>query len=295
MRIMYEKEIEAVLAKYPQLIEEGLLLEGRQVSIHGRWMDLVFKDALGRILIVELKAVTLKDEHIGQIMAYEGSMLATSGSNLRIMLIGTKVPNNFRASLDHHKIEWREITPTSIINFLNKMGDESLLSKRKCDIDALLKSPDNPVSNKAALQLSAFSKKQYDYWKGFRNFIEDKGLAWKLPKPLGKNYYYVKMPQSKYQICLSLNSPGNKDPFICASFWIPSSKDTFNYLLTKKASIEKEMGRPLFWDEKPGKKASSIWVTMAMDYSNEKNWVDSYIWFVGRAPMLSDVCNRYLM
>ena len=295
MRLMYENEIETVLAKYPQLIEDGLVLEGRQVPICGRRMDLVFKDANGRRLIVELKAVPLKDEHIGQIMAYEGSMLASSGSGLRGMLIGTKVSHDFRVILTEHKIEWREITPKTIVEFLDKIGDVGLLGDRRASIASVLESLRVSGLDASAQLLSEFGKKQQDYWKKFDKFVKDKGLAWRLYKDKVGNYHFVRMEESKFKICLSLNSPGNVAPFLCVSFWMPDSKDDFENLSVQKDLIEQEMGRPLFWDSKPGKKGASIWYTAALDYSNEKNWLASFELFEKSAPRLNKACNRYLI
>jgi len=42
---MDERTFEAILAKYPELIEDGLEMKGRQVSLYGRRMDLLFEDA----------------------------------------------------------------------------------------------------------------------------------------------------------------------------------------------------------------------------------------------------------
>jgi hypothetical protein len=123
---MKESTIEDILAKYPDLIEEGLTLQGRQVSVHGRRMDLVFRDAFGRQLIVELKAGPIKDKDIGQIMSYEGSLLSHNNPDLRIMLVGTRVPHNIGKSLDHHGIAWKEISIDSLIKHIEIMGDKEI-------------------------------------------------------------------------------------------------------------------------------------------------------------------------
>jgi hypothetical protein len=130
---MKESLFEDILAKYPQLIEEGLVLVGRQMAIYGRRMDLVFKDTFGRQLIVELKAGPIKDEHIGQIMSYEGSMLSHDNPDLRIMLVGTRVPPNIQRSLDHHGIAWKEIALSVLQKYLQSVGDEALLGGGKED------------------------------------------------------------------------------------------------------------------------------------------------------------------
>jgi len=120
---MNEKIFEDILIKYPALIEDGLVLTGRQVTVYGRRMDLFFKDVHGRQLIVELKAGPIKDQHIGQVMSYEGLVLSHENPDLRIMLIGTRVPPNIQRSLDHHGIAWKEITISDIQRFLTKEKD----------------------------------------------------------------------------------------------------------------------------------------------------------------------------
>ena len=52
---MNESQFEDILEKYPELIEEGLSLIGRQVWIKGKYIDLLFNDRYGQKLIVELK------------------------------------------------------------------------------------------------------------------------------------------------------------------------------------------------------------------------------------------------
>ena len=50
-----EKNFENVLHRYPELIEEGLKFSGRQVSVGGKFVDLLFIDRFGQKLIIELK------------------------------------------------------------------------------------------------------------------------------------------------------------------------------------------------------------------------------------------------
>ena len=52
---MYEKEIEDILFRFPELIEDGLKPMDRQVPLYGKRADLLFQDGSGRKLIVELK------------------------------------------------------------------------------------------------------------------------------------------------------------------------------------------------------------------------------------------------
>ncbi len=121
--MILEKDFEEIVAKYPELIEDGLTLKGRQVSIYGRRMDLLFEDKFRRKLIVELKIGPIKDAHIGQVLAYEGTLLSNEYPTIRVMLIGNRVPPNIQRSLDHHGIAWREITLNSLKEFLKLKND----------------------------------------------------------------------------------------------------------------------------------------------------------------------------
>lgn len=93
---MKEKYFEDILEKYPDLIEPGLKPIGRQVIIYSRRMDLLYEDQHHNRLIVELKVGPIKDEHMGQILAYEGMILSADDPTVRVMLIGTRVPPNIQ-------------------------------------------------------------------------------------------------------------------------------------------------------------------------------------------------------
>ncbi len=122
-----EKGFEDILCKYPELIELGLVFKGRQIHVYGRRMDILFEDKFNRTLIVELKVGPIKDEHIGQILSYEGILLSADDPSMRVMLIGNRVPPNIQKSLDHHGIAWKEITFSYLRDFLRKKDDAEML------------------------------------------------------------------------------------------------------------------------------------------------------------------------
>lgn len=124
LEVATEKDFETAIAKYPELIEEGLVLVGRQSFLEGKRMDLLFEDRLKTRLVVELKWGPIKYADIGQVMSYAGYLV--SGKRVREMLVGTRVPPNLQAILDHHGIEWKEITASELCDFLRAKGDEQL-------------------------------------------------------------------------------------------------------------------------------------------------------------------------
>jgi len=123
---MTERELEDILCKYPELIEEELTLTGRQISVYGKIMDILFEDKFGDKLIVELKRDTISRTDIGQIMEYEGGILGKENPAVRVMLIGDRVPPNFQKALDYHGIEWKEIKKNDLFQFLEEKNDKEL-------------------------------------------------------------------------------------------------------------------------------------------------------------------------
>jgi len=148
--MLFEKNFEDIIAKYPELIEDDLTLKGRQVTLYGRRMDLLFEDKFRRRLIVELKIGPIKDVHIGQVLSYEGMLLSGEDPTIRVMLIGNRVPPNIQRSLDHHGIAWCEITLSYLKEFLLNKNDEEFLNLFESDEPVPIKifrkiEPETPV------------------------------------------------------------------------------------------------------------------------------------------------------
>jgi len=122
-----EKDFEDIICKWPELIEDGLILKGRQITLFGRRLDILFEDKFKRKLIIELKVGPIKDEDIGQILSYEGMLLSSEDPTIRIMLVGNRVPPNIQRSLDHHGIAWKAITFLELKEFLNSKNDVTFL------------------------------------------------------------------------------------------------------------------------------------------------------------------------
>jgi len=123
-----EKQFEDILVKYPDLIEEGLILKGRQVNVAGKSIDLLFEDRYGDTLIVELKKGAIKRKDMAQLLDYEGYYVDEFNPTTRVMLIGNHIPKNIQNSLDHHGFEYRHFSPSVLREYLFKKSDNELLS-----------------------------------------------------------------------------------------------------------------------------------------------------------------------
>lgn len=123
-----EKNFEDIICKYPELIERGLIFKGRQISIYGKRIDILFEDKFGQKLIIELKIGPIDREHIGQVMEYEGEVLSEEEPTARIMLVGNRVPPNLQRALSHHGIEWKEVSLAQLRDFLETKNDKEFCS-----------------------------------------------------------------------------------------------------------------------------------------------------------------------
>ncbi len=139
---MLEKDFENIICKYPDLIEDGLKFKGNQFNIDGKYVDIIFEDRFGQRLIVELKRGTVVRKDVAQLLDYEGYFVSQDNPTTRVMLVGNRIPNNLKLSLDHHGFEYKEIPVLTLKNKLQSEGDLHLLSLIE-DID-----PDFPKQSK---------------------------------------------------------------------------------------------------------------------------------------------------
>lgn len=160
-----------MLQRYPELIEEDLIFSGRQIRISGKLVDLLYIDRFGQKLIIELKKGIIKREHIAQLMDYEGHFLTVDNNpNIRVMLIGNRVPINLRNSLDHHGFEWKEIPVTELVAFLKNKNDAELLEQFEIEQSIPIESKKETISKEA-------DSKNKEKWDGYirQNGISESG------------------------------------------------------------------------------------------------------------------------
>jgi hypothetical protein len=124
--MLSERLFEDVLVKYPGLIEDNLKFIGRQVTHFGKRIDILFEDRFNEKLIIELKKDNLDRNALSQVMEYEGFILSEKDPTTRVMLIANRIPLNLKIAMDHHGIEYKEITHKHLLEFLEK-NDPQLL------------------------------------------------------------------------------------------------------------------------------------------------------------------------
>jgi len=122
--MLSERLFEDILVKYPELIEDSLVLIGRQVTYFGKRIDILFHDRFQEKLVVEIKKDNLTRNALSQVLEYEGYILSEKDPTARVMLIANRIPLNLKKAMDHHGIEYKEITNRKLLDFLKEKDDE---------------------------------------------------------------------------------------------------------------------------------------------------------------------------
>ena len=103
--VYYESDIENLLVKYPDWIEEGLKILGNQVQTSTGPLDLLCEDKDGNIVIVELKYTKhnkADDKTVGQVLRYKGwaeEKEEFKDKKIRVIILGDKFHKRLEMSV----------------------------------------------------------------------------------------------------------------------------------------------------------------------------------------------------
>lgn len=135
---MLEKDIENLIAKYPQEFfpKENLTLKGQQVKIGSCYTDVIFTDKFDRFIIIEIKRGILTREASGQILEYYGLLKEQNpGKSIELILCANIIPYERRLFLERVGIECKELGLSYVQEIAKKYNykflDEKILSNEK--------------------------------------------------------------------------------------------------------------------------------------------------------------------
>jgi len=97
---MHEIHLTSVLESRPEIIEPGLIFFSRQHYIRGKRVDLIFHDAKGQLLIVNVKINKLQLADVGQICESRYYLREELGVAPRGLLVGTSVSEEIAGAAD---------------------------------------------------------------------------------------------------------------------------------------------------------------------------------------------------
>jgi hypothetical protein len=291
---MKEQDIEDIVAKYPSVIEEGLVLRGRQVNVKGKYIDLLFEDRFGQKLIVELKRGAIIREHVGQIMDYEGHLLSPDDPNVRVMLIGNRVPENLRRSLEHHGFEWKELSFTFLSDFLQERNEFDLL--KKIPTSEPQNSSITEKSERKSMDNPLISKERTSFWEQLLTKVKSQ-IPLNFPAPSKPQAVYASAGKTgmKWAFAVKKNESWVELEIMLPGEQIKSHR-IFSSLFASKNEIERKYGHQLKWEKIELRKSCRIQTTPREKYGvdDDRNWNELQETLIGKMKKMVEVFNPYI-
>lgn len=122
--VMNEADMERLIRDYPaEFFDESLKLISSQEAFPSGITDLIFEDAQGDLLVLELKRGILQREHIAQLIDYLGDVEDRySGHNVELMVVANVIPQQRRTKLERLGVTFKEIPEFTFREIAKKHG-----------------------------------------------------------------------------------------------------------------------------------------------------------------------------
>lgn len=123
IEIMLEKDIENIIARYPNEIfpDSGFSLIGQQIRLGKCYADIIFEDKFKRKVIVEVKRGILSRDAAGQVMEYYGLLKNEQPESIvELILCANIIPAERKKFLETIGIECKELG----INLINSIASK---------------------------------------------------------------------------------------------------------------------------------------------------------------------------
>ncbi|HWE86425.1 MAG TPA: endonuclease NucS domain-containing protein [Terracidiphilus sp.] len=133
---MYERDLQTYLFEHPETLfpAETILEKAREFGVHGKRIDLLFRTKDVRY-IIELKAVPLSREHVGQVVEYYGMMRdILKEEKFKMVLVAPSIPDFRQKFLEELGIRCVVIPsiPAEELELKRIQHESVVQSKREC-------------------------------------------------------------------------------------------------------------------------------------------------------------------
>ena len=240
----------------------------------------------GRKVVIENQLELTDHDHLGKIITY------ASGFDAEIIIW---IAKNIR---DEHKqaVDWlNEHTDERLNIFAIKMELWQIGSSSVAPKFQIISKPNDwaKAVKKSAAQANLTDTKvmQLEFWSQFKEYVQSCTSKIKLRKPFPQHWYDISFGSSEAHISLTANSQKNS---IGCEIYIPNSKGLFDYLLSNKSTIEKELKQKLEWMELESKKASRIKLKKEADISNTEDWEKYFKWLMDITEQFQKVFSKHI-
>jgi hypothetical protein len=227
-------------------------------------------------VLIENQIERTDHRHLGQLLTYAAGLQAVN-----IVWVASRFTEEHRATLD----------------WLNKITDENFrffgLEVELWRIDDSLAAPKFNIISKpnnwtktvaqAAHRISQegvseTKELQYRYWEQLINFLQDSRSKLRPQNPRPRNWQIFSIGRSGTCISATINTRENRIGVELYLSHPTHSKAFFHLLMQDKERIERELGKPLEWQELPEKTASRIAIYNPVNATDESAWPTQHEW-----------------
>jgi hypothetical protein len=243
-----------------------------------------------RKIIIENQLETTDHDHLGKLITY------ASGTDANVIIW------IFREIRDEHRsaIDWlNEHTDENIDFFAVKMELWQIGVSLPAPKFQIISNPNNwakiAKTNTEQSKLTPTKLYQFELWNRFKEFGQARNQDLSFTKTNPQHWYNFSIGSAMCHVGLTVNT--REKEFAC-ELYIPGDKELFDFLLTKKEAIEKELAIKLDWQRLPEEtKASRIKIAKKFDVVGDADFSkygEAFGWLEKNLVNFKKVFPKYL-
>lgn len=281
----------------PWLAEEGNLallgdtigieleLEATEQSVGPFSADILCKNTADNSwVLIENQLERTDHTHLGQLLTYASGLNAVT-----IVWISSRMTEEHRAALD-----WLNEITSNEFNFFGleiecwRIGSSIVAPKFNMvsKPNEWSRAVSRNTSQRSRSELSDSQKLQLDFWTGFREYLNDLEVPFKVGKPQPQNYMGAGLGRSGFGLNIVTSFYNNVDGTwdtheLRTELYLSSPNKNAQYetLFSRKDVIEQELNKDFTWFNDTELKSARIYVTKApVDLEDINQWPAYFKW-----------------
>lgn len=244
--------------------------------------DIVCTDGLAEsTVLIENQLERTDHKHLGQLLTYAAGLEAVS-----IVWIAHSFAEEHRAALD-----WLNNHTSENLRFFGlevelwRIGDSHVAPKFNvvCKPNEWVKQQPKPTSD------SPVKANYVEYWGEFSRVLANYAPDLPLYGAGPRHYAGIKIGRARMSVAAVVNRQHN---YVRVELYMSGwkAKGRYQQLLQQKATIEKDYGQPLDWQEMPGQQSSRIAIIRPdSDIEDRSDWPAQHRWLAEHVKRFHEV------
>lgn len=125
---MSEHDIRDLLARHPEIIEDGLTITSIEKPVEPGFVDLYGVDKDGKIVVIELKRVTATKDAVNQLYRYVQAVKKSLGKEVRGILAAPNITKSALELLERLGLEYKQLNLKRLRGILDREKEKTTRS-----------------------------------------------------------------------------------------------------------------------------------------------------------------------